>query len=132
MALLIYSSKTEEAGGRLLSAIGLLIPENKIEVCQTIDELSQRLRQPLFNPTIAILLATTGEELQNILSIKDLLWDIKIILIVPDMKRGTVAKGHTLRPRFVCDCHSDFVDVAAVLSLMMRNLGHDNNVDIHA
>jgi tRNA splicing ligase len=90
------------------------------------------LRQPLFNPTIAILLATTREELQDILSIRDLLWDIKIILIVPDMNRGTVAKGHTLRPRFLCDCNSDFVDVAAVFSLMIRNLSYDNNVDVHA
>jgi hypothetical protein len=132
MALIIYSSKTEDAGERLLSVIGLLIPENKLEVYRTISELSQRLRQPLFNPTIAILLATTREELQDILSIRDLLWDIKIILIVPDMNRGTVAKGHTLRPRFLCDCNSDFVDVAAVFSLMIRNLSYDNNIDVHA
>jgi len=132
MALLIYSTKTEDIGERLLSVIGLLIPENKLEVCRSIGELSQRLRQAVFNPTIAILLASSREELQDILSIKDLLWDIKIILIVPDMNRSTLAKGHTLRPRFVCDCNSDFVDVAAVLSLMIRNLGHDNNIDIHA
>jgi hypothetical protein len=132
MALIVYSTKTEDAGERLLSVIGLLIPENKFEVCRSISELTQRLRQPVFNPTIAILLASTREELQDILSTRDLLWDTKIILIVPDMNRDTIAKGHTLRPRFVCDCNSDFVDVAAVLTLMIRNLGHNNNIDIRA
>jgi hypothetical protein len=129
MALLVYSIKTEGVGERLLKVIGLLIPENKFEICRSIGELSKRLRQPIFNPTIAILLATSRDELQDILSIRDLLGDMKIILIVPDMNSGTVAKGHTLRPRFLCDCNSDFVDVAAVLSLMIRNLSHDNNID---
>jgi hypothetical protein len=131
MALLIYSTKTEGAGARLLRVIGLLLPENKYEICRSIGELSKRLRQPVFNPTIAILLVSSREDLQNILSIRDLLWDTKIILIVPDTNPDTVAKGHTLRPRFLCDCNSDFVDVAAVLSLMIKNLGHDYNIDIH-
>jgi len=131
MALLIYSAKTEGAGARLLRVIGLLLPENKFEICRSIGELSKRLRQPVFNPTIAILLVSSREDLQNILSIRDLLWNTKIILIVPDTNPDTVAKGPILRPRFLCDCNSDFVDVAAVLSLMIKNLGHDYNIDIH-
>ena len=131
MALLIYSAKTEGAGARLLRVIGLLLPENKFEICRSIGGLSKRLRQPVFNPTIAILLVSSREDLQNILSIRDLLWNTKIILIVPDTNPDTVAKGHILRPRFLCDCNSDFVDVAAVLSLMIKNLGHDYNIDIH-
>ncbi len=131
MALLIYSTRTEGAEERLLRVIGLLHPENKFEICRSIGELSKRLRQPSFNPTIAILLASSREDFEDILSIRDLLWDTKIILIVPDTSPDTIAKGHTLRPRFLSDCNSDFLDVTAVLSRMIRNLGHDNNTDTH-
>jgi hypothetical protein len=122
MALLIYSKEIEGAEERLLRVIGLLHPENKFEICRSISELSKRLRQPIINPTIAILLASSRNDLQDILSLRDLLVDAKIILIVPDTNPDTVAKGHTLRPRFLCDYDSDFVDVAAVFSLMKKNL----------
>jgi hypothetical protein len=131
MTLLIYSTGTEGAGERLIKVIELLLPEKKFELCRSIDDLSKRLRQPVFNPTIAILLASSMEELQDILSIGELLEDTKIILIVPDTNPATVAKGHTLRPRFLSNCNSDFVDVAAVLGQMIRKLGQNNGIDVH-
>ena len=123
MELLIYSTKNKGAGERLLSVMRLLLPEKKYELCRSIEELSQRLRQPIFNPTIAILLALSRKELQGILSIRHLLEDTKIILIVPDTNPDTVAKGHTLRPRYLTNCESDFVDVAAVLKRMFSYYG---------
>jgi hypothetical protein len=80
--------------------------------------------------TVAILLASSKEELLDLLSLRDLLWDIKLILILPDSTPGSIAQGHLLRPRFLSDCGSDFVDVAAVLNLMISNLGTDKNIDI--
>jgi hypothetical protein len=130
MSLLVYSTKTGSAGERLLKVIELLLPEKKFELCRSVGELSGRLRQPVFNPTIAILLTSSREELQDILSLRELLEDTKIILIVPDTNPDTVAKGHTLRPRFLSDCNSDFVDVAAVLGQMIRKLRRNDDTDV--
>lgn len=131
MELLMYSTKTEGSGERLLRVMGLLLPEYKFEICRSINELSKRLRQPVFNPTVAILLASSREELQDILSIRDLLGDAKIILIVPDANPDTVAQGHSLKPRFLTYGESDFVDVAAVLKRMFSNFGADKSVKKH-
>lgn len=128
--MLIYSTKMEGAGERLLRVMELLPPEYQYEVFRSIDGLSQRLRQAVYNPTIVILLASSREELQDILSIRDLLADTKIILILPDTNPDMVAQGHTLRPRFMSDCNSDFFDIAAVLSQMIRKLGDDKSADI--
>jgi hypothetical protein len=124
MALLIYSKNTRGAGERLLSAISLLLPEDKFDICRSIGELSKRLRQPAFKPNVAVLLTSSREELQKILSIRELLEDTKIILIVPDTNPETIREGHMLRPRFLCDCDSNFVAVVAVLGLMLRNMGY--------
>jgi len=124
MELLIYSSINDGAGGRLLNVMRMLLPEKKFELCRSIEEFSQRLRQPIFNPTIAVILALSREELQAIISIRHLLEDTKIILIVPDTNPDTMKKGHTLRPRYLTNCESDYVDVAAVLKRMLSHHGN--------
>ncbi|NVM57217.1 MAG: hypothetical protein HWN51_03755 [Desulfobacterales bacterium] len=70
---------------------------------------------------IAVLLAASREELSDILSIRDLLTDIRVILVLPDRDDDTIAKGHTLRPRFFTYADSDFVEIAAVLSKMLAS-----------
>lgn len=131
MALLIYSTKTDGADKRLLRVIELLFPRHKFKICRSSGELSKWLKESVFNQTIAILLASSREDLQDILSLRGLLLDMKIILIVPDSDQNTFAQGHMLRPRFLTDCNSDFIDVAAVLNLMVRNMGVDKNIDVH-
>jgi hypothetical protein len=131
MTVLIYSIKTKGAGERILQVIETVVSEGNVDIYRSIDALSRGLRQPRNDMTIALLLASSKEDLLNLLSIRDLLWDMKIILVLPNSDPDTVAKGHMLKPRFLSYCDSDFVDVAAVLSLMIRNLGADKNLDLH-
>ncbi len=130
MALLIYSTRKEGAGERLQRVIELMFPHTVFEIYRSIGKLSKRLRQPVLNSTVVVLLASSREELLDLLSLQDLLWDMKIILILPDSTPDSIAEGHLLRPRFLSDCDSDFVDVAAVLNLIISKLGTDRNGDI--
>ena len=121
MNVLFYSRETEEAGERLERMVEVLIPEEKREVYRTIHSLSSRLRRPKdCDLTIAVLLAAGRKDLADILSIHDLLCDVRIILILPDREEDTVAWGHSLQPRFLSYIDSDFTDVAAVLYKMIR------------
>lgn len=129
MTLLVYSTKTNKAEERLLRIIELLLPEKKLKFYRSIDDFSDRLRQPVFNPRIVILLTTSGKELEEVLFIRELLEDAKIILIVPDTDPATLARGHTLRPRFLSSCNSDFVDVVAVLGQIIRKIEHNGQHD---
>lgn len=122
MTLLFYSKKMKRPEKQLLMAIGLLLSKDQYRICRSIRALSKELRQPVVDTTIAILLASSREDLQDILSVRDLLWNTKVILIVPDADPETVAKGHTLRPRFLSDYDNYFLNVADVLGLMKRNL----------
>lgn len=119
--ILVYTKKGEAVGERLQRVIATLAPRKETEIYQTIDSLSRRLHQPIHNFGIAILLAATREELQDILSLRDLLSDVRSILVLPDREGDTIAQGHTLSPRFVTYTDSDFVELAAVLSKMLEN-----------
>jgi len=124
MTLLIYSTTTSLKEKRLLRIIELMLPEKEFKFYRTIDDFSQRLRQPVLKQRIVILMLNSPKELEDVLSIRELLEDAKIILIVPDTNPATLARGHILRPRFLSDGRSDFVDVAAVLGRMIRKIGH--------
>lgn len=123
MTLLIYSTTTSLEEKRLLRIIELMLPEKKFKFYRTIDDFSQRLRQPVLKQRIVILMLNSPKELEDVLSIRELLEDAKIILIVPDTDPATLARGHILRPRFLSDGRSDFVDVAAVLGRIIRKIG---------
>ncbi|MEQ8213583.1 MAG: hypothetical protein ABRQ35_06775 [Smithellaceae bacterium] len=123
MTLLIYSTTTSLKEKRLLRIIELMLPEKEFKFYRTIDDFSQRLRQPVLKQRIVILMLNSPKELEDVLSIRELLEDAKIILIVPDTNPATLARGHILRPRFLSDGRSDFVDVAAVLGRMIRKIG---------
>ena len=123
MTLLIYSTTTSLEEKRLLRIIELMLPEKKFKFYRTIDDFSQRLRQPVLKQRIVILLLNSPKELEDVLSIRELLEDAKIILIAPDTNPATLARGHILRPRFLSDGKSDFVDVAAVLGRIISKLG---------
>lgn len=123
MTLLIYSTTTSLKEKRLLRIIELILPEKEFKFYRTIDDFSQRLRQPVLKQRIVILLLNSPKELEDVLSIRELLEDAKIILIAPDTNPATLARGHILRPRFLSDGKSDFVDVAAVLGRIIRKSG---------
>jgi hypothetical protein len=98
-----------------------------LEIYRTIESLSHRLCRPEKGLTAAVLFTTSKQELLEILSIKNLLFNVRIILVLPDREEDTITKGHSLRPRFLTYIDSDFGDIAAVLSKMLRDNGADEN-----
>jgi len=121
MKLFLYAPDRSRSGKRLQRVIEALVSKEDTEIYRTTDGLTFRLRQPRHDPHIAVLLAASREDLSDILSLRDLLCDVRIMLVLPDRERDTIVKGHTLRPRFVTYADSDFVEMAAVLSKVLGN-----------
>jgi hypothetical protein len=117
MNVLLYS--TGEAGERLQDMVQNLVPREKLEVYKTFEGFSERLRKPMDDIPVAVILAASEDDLLTILSISHLLYDVRFILILPDRDDPTVAIGHSLRPRFLGYKDSDFREVTAVLGKMI-------------
>ena len=95
MRLLLFSSSPKGAGERLHRLLEAVFPGQKSEIIRTISDLSARLLQPLkYHPNVAILVSKSKDELSELLSIRDLFDDVRIILVLPDRERDTVSKGH--------------------------------------
>jgi len=121
MALLFYYKKNNDGGRELLKVIQAQVPSGKIEIYQTIDHLSGRLFQPRGDLAIMVLMASSNKDLLDLLLIRDLFYDIPIILILPDRNGKTVEMGHKIYPRLISYIDSDFSDVALVLPNMLAN-----------
>lgn len=122
MKLLLYAPDKCRSGKRLQKVIEALVSEEDREIYRTIDSLTSGLRQPRHDPPLAVLVAESRENLSDILSLRDLLGDVRIMLVLPDREQNTIAKGHTLRPRFVTHADSNFVEMAAVLRKVLGNV----------
>ena len=117
MNVLCYS--TGEPGERLQGMIRDLVPRERLEIYRTFNGFSERLRKPMDDIPVAVILAASGNDLLTILSISHLLYDVRLILILPDREDPTVAIGHSMRPRFLSYTDSDFREVTAVLGKMI-------------
>ena len=127
MKLLIYANGKTATRERLSIAIEGQVQNHSIEICETVDSLSARLRQRTGDLAIVILCISSPEELKEILLLRAWLQDLRIIVLLPDRNSNTLSEGLTLRPRFVGYADTDFTDVSAVLARMSRIYGDESN-----
>lgn len=125
MGILIYSNNGKEREERLVRAIHSLTRWHSLEIIRSVDELTKRFRQPRGDLAVMVLLAGSSKDLADLHQVKDLFFDIPMILILPDGKRETVRYGFKLIPRFVSYEDSDFEDVKYVMAKM---LGHSETM----
>jgi hypothetical protein len=118
--IIVYSKAKNGIGAKLCKAVEAVPTRTQVETFRTISALSKRLHKPALNFPIVVLLAMNREDLEHIVAIQDLLFDFRIVLILPDKEMNTMALGHTLRPRFVSYRDSSFKDVGAVLNKMIN------------
>jgi hypothetical protein len=120
MNLLVYINGLNGAGKRLQRVLETEVSKDQIEICRDVAGLTRRFRGPRLELKIAVLLVSSREDLEAILSIAELLYDLRIILILPDREHETISMGFKLYPRFVSYADGDFSDVAAVLGKMLK------------
>jgi len=127
MNLFIYSSKSNGNVNRLHRQVESCNQGYDIETFNSVAHLSRRFCQPRakWRETIVVLLAADRKDLANLLSIRDLLDDVRIILVLPDDKKETVSAGHLLRPRYISYADGKFEDVAAVLRKTKERFGRN-------
>ncbi len=113
-SILLYSNPAHNTGLKLKSMVESIVLKENMTIVQDMEQLNCILRQPLNGIVAAIILADSEKELLNLISHKDLLLRIPVILILPNQKKATITKGHTLRPRYMTYSDSNLADVRDV------------------
>jgi hypothetical protein len=120
MGLILYSRETKESGKRLVDIIKDAAPDHNLEIYSSIDELTERLHQPMLDVSIAVLFVASRAELMEIIYLGDLLGELRVVLILADSQPEALKKAHILHPRFIATSQSDFKHLGTVLKRMMK------------
>ncbi|MEI6608316.1 MAG: hypothetical protein WCO53_01055 [Deltaproteobacteria bacterium] len=124
MNIIYYCPVRDAICRKIKRIIEVMVSLKKFETLSSMKIMEDHLRSSLSDDFVIILQVGSFAELQNIIALKELLIDHRIILILPDDDPGTTVLAHTLRPRLITYRDSDFLDVASVLSRM--NFKADN------
>lgn len=116
MNLLIYAPSIEIFEKIIRLDMEKLTSQLGIELHRSPETLKTSLNHPLKEIAIALLYVVSEKELAGLLQIKDLLWEIPIILVMTPTDKEAIKKAHLLRPRFLTDEKSNFKDIINVIN----------------
>ena len=120
MGLILYSKEIKESGERLVNVIKDALPDYDLEIYSSIDDLTERLHQPLMDISVAIFHAVTHSELMEIVFLADLLAEMRVVLVLPDCNPDALKKAHILRPRFIVTSQNDYKNLDSILKRMVK------------
>jgi hypothetical protein len=118
--LLVYLRDKNAFGIELEKMLEGLVSKANIVICRTTQDLTTRLRVPLSESAIAVLFISDKKDLESTLSIKSLLINMRIVLILPDRNDGTIEAGHSLHPRYLSFKDNSLKDIKSVLARMIE------------
>ena len=100
----------------IVAAIGT---DAQLETFRDVKEFSERLHRHN-GPGILILLAADAGDLALLCQDRELLVRADVILLVPDHAPDTIARAHSLRPRYLGLTECDQDKVLPVLNQLLR------------
>jgi hypothetical protein len=118
--LIVYSRDKNKFGMELEKMLEELASKVNVVICRTTPDLTVRLRMPLSESSIAVLLIADEKDLKGTLSIKPLLINMRIVLILPDRSDVTIEAAHSLHPRYLSFKDNSLKDINAVLTRMIE------------
>jgi len=129
MNVVLYENGTHDAGKKLQNMIRELIPKDCFETFPTIGNLTLQLRKPMNRISIALFLATTRDELRELIKLGDLLDSIQVILVLPDRNTDTLSLGLQLKTSYISDMDGNLSDVASVLKQILKKQRSNNYLE---
>jgi DNA-binding NarL/FixJ family response regulator len=129
--MLFYAQDRNDVFEPLKQSLNGRASEACLESYSKLEDLFQRLHQSRVNLDIGVFSIGSIAELDLLLTIKDLLSDMRLVLVLADNDPQTLSKAHALAPRFI-----SFVDagIEPLVSVVEKMLGYRTarNVSLQA
>jgi len=114
MTLLFFSESNNGFGKGFQKSIEQVY--EKTEIFRTIRSLSARLRYCLYDIIGLVIVIDNIEQLNKIMSLKEILMDITIIIILPEKNNKIISAAYSLRPKYLSFTDSDQSEITTIVS----------------
>jgi len=120
MILFFCSLEHKEKEKEIFRILEELLPSDQIEVHCSVRSLFQKLKKPMKDKPIVVVLIHQRKELLEITSIREQFFQVYLVLILPDAQKETISLSHNLRPNYLTYMHSDLNELKAVLEKILK------------
>jgi len=120
MMLLLYAKAKNGVSSELKQVLNGRTSDACLESYSNLDDVFQRLRQPRLNLKIGVLAVGSEAELDRLLTIRELLSDMRLVIVLSDKDPQTVSKAHALAPRFITFSDAGIDPLVSVVEKMME------------
>ena len=117
--LLLYAKAQNGIFQQLKQVIDSRVSGTCLENYSNPEELFHRLRQPRLNIKIAVFAIGSAAELDRLLTLRELLADMRLVLVLADKDPQTLAKAHALGPRFITFTDAGIEPLVSVVEKMI-------------
>ena len=122
MKILIFCSKDNDFKvTNLISSIETRLLSDKLEFCTDIPALRIKMTQLGQRPNVVVLFASSTEELNRLIKMKELFFDIPVIVVIPNDNQENISLGHKLHPRFLSTINGSLEAIPYILLKMKKN-----------
>jgi hypothetical protein len=118
MKIFLYSSEIEGKGKEIQGIMKELFSSEQLRVRRSIDNLSQNLQELWEEKPIVVVLIYRKDELIDLVSRREQLHPLRLVLILPEAEESVISLAHRLRPNYLTYIHKDLKDLKAVLQKM--------------
>jgi DNA-binding NarL/FixJ family response regulator len=120
MMLLLYANGKNGVSSELKQILNGRSSDARLEAYSNLDDVFHRLRQPRLNLKIGVLSIGSEAELDRLLTIRELLSDMRLVIVLSDKDPQTVSKAHALAPRFITFSDAGIGPLVSVVEKMME------------
>jgi DNA-binding NarL/FixJ family response regulator len=120
MNLAVYYGGNPASLQQLEAVIEDIGSKHEVSIYRDLVELRHGLYRPGKHLKLMVLCTADKSDLEGLLLYRELLQDIRIIIILPDLDEATVALAYRLHPRFLASSDTDAAELRAVLNNMVR------------
>ncbi len=118
--VLYYSEEAKGRGRKLQEVLENDLPDMRLEVFTDFEELVTGLQRPEVEPAAVVLVIASRMELDEFLSLRSVLGNTRVFLVLPDQSKATLALAEELDPYYVKPPGDDFVELASVLDEVLE------------
>jgi len=122
LKLLIYTGKGDTSRKSIATISNDFTQRDSIEVYNTPDDLLKRLQVPRGNLDLILLLIDNQKDLEDLILLKNMFFNMPIVIVLPDRKKMTIRQGLKFYPRYIGYADSSLKDVTAVLKKITNTI----------
>jgi hypothetical protein len=119
LMILFYAAQRSRVVEIMEQSVAEQLPGRPVIHCRSLSVLEQRLRRPRHD--IEVILISVGDaiEMRQLNSMRSLLLDLRLVLVLPRRDPDIIAWAHKLVPRFIAYADSGYEQVVPVLEKMV-------------